>query len=346
MNSLANSTNKCFQSSHKKVIIMPPNFNRSEDHHHDHDYDSSVSSLTNVTSMQTELSLKERTVSSILWNDTAKRNFKTKTFNHDKRRTPKRRGRSNLSQTEEVSLPKPGSVRSSVSNKTLERIKLLKETTGRSVSSTSWLDNFDSKCSQKSEEFNGSTRSRRRRKLLICLSQVNRVISSKSLRFNRINSTNSQKSSTAFLRSEINRKSSSIPTNINNKKKVEWYNMEIALMRDGDLKIVDGWIKPVLSSLDEQVSLSENALKMDDALKVDGFITKNDRRRSVKKFMKNKLDNEEAMQYESMDNGAFSLWSWGGGKIEKKNEEANKESLFKNNANEEGLANNTYIMFV
>merc|ERR1712151_226323 len=128
-----------------------------------------------------------------------------------------------------------------------KRMSKLHETTGRSVSSKSWLDSFESKCSKKYDVYNNSPKSNRRKQLLSSLSQVNRVNSSRTLD-NCATTKMSRRLSTSVSTQIHQIRRNSLAATATGDKKVRWLNMELDLMRDSSIKIVDGWINPVFLS--------------------------------------------------------------------------------------------------
>lgn len=160
------------------------------------------------------------------------------------------------------------------------------------------------------------------KKLLSSLSQVNRINSSKTLGPRGLN----RRLSTVSTSTQINnRRNNSITATAYNPKetgdrKVRWFNIELNLMRDGCLKIVNGWINPVLLSTTSSNEYHNNNIEVDEYIKkIEILSSSKNNPSSIKKFVdktKNKttrfvnkkLDNDTALLYEPLDNGIFSLW--------------------------------------
>lgn len=217
-----------------------------------------------------------------------------------KTKTP-RRGRSCLSEYDKTSCA------SSFfhSEKSKQRIEKLYQTTGRSVSSVLWLQDFESKCQSKQIEYNKSSKTRRRKSLLKSLKNVNEIKRSKTKKSERKKASRRELTSVSSKVGKYDKEDHAKETS--NKKKVEWYNIELDIVRDGCINVVNGWLNPVFDTSDDCSVITQN--KVEEFIRQIVDESDDPKNSSIKKFVGKKLDKDTARRYKSIDNGAFSLWN-------------------------------------
>lgn len=280
------------QNSKQKIIIEFDNIDSKDDH--------SIGSLSAITctiadhSTRSDKSIKQP----------QKSTTNLPCFYRTKR--PKR-GRSCLSEYDKSSCT------SSFfhSEKSMERIEKLYTTTGRALSSGIWLEDFETKCHSKQIEYNNSTKIKRRKSLLKSLKEVNKIKRSQSERKGRKKNGPRRRESTSVSSvTHRNTVREHLAKEASDQKKIAWYNVELDIMRDGVISIINGWLNPVFEAISDDASSVIDEKKVEDFIKqFVGDDIDEPKKSTIKKFVGKKMDKDTARMYESIDNGAFSLWN-------------------------------------